>query len=110
MTFCDFFVGFFIWYGCVFCSFSKRGQIQRGQALIDRVLDLDPENLDAIIVKAWVTMEGGDLTQSEKYFQRALQQDPRNAEALYYYGKYWQKRGNCQKVLSIKELLGQVFL
>lgn len=81
-----------------FFSFSKRGQIQKGQALIDRVLDLDPENLDAVIVKAWVTMERGDWTQSENYFQRALQQDPRNAEVLYYYGKYWQKRGNCQKV------------
>lgn len=82
--------------------FSTRGQYQRGKKWIDKVLDQDPENLDAIIVKAWVTMEEGDLTLAEKFYQRALQKDPRNAEALYYYGKYWQKRGEGSRVLVLE--------
>lgn len=83
---------------CICAVFSTRGQYQRGKKWIDKVLNQDPENLDAIIVKAWVTMEEGDLTQAEKFYQRALQKDPRNAEALYYYGKYWQKRGEGSRV------------
>lgn len=74
-------------------SFSKRGQGQRGQKLIDRVLELDPENVDAMIVKAWVTMTEGKWGLAEQYYERALQRDPRNSETLYYYGKYWHQRG-----------------
>lgn len=82
-------------------SLITRGQYQRGKKWIDKVLNQDPENLDAIIVKAWVTMEEGDLTLAEKFYQRALQKDPRNAEALYYYGKYWQKRGDLERAVRL---------
>jgi Tfp pilus assembly protein PilF len=79
--------------------FSKRGQRQRGQALIDRVLDLDPDNVDAMIVKGWVTMTEGHWAVAQQYYERALQRDPRNAETLYYYGKFWHQRGE----LSLKK-------
>lgn len=91
--------------------FSTRSQYQKGKKWIDKVLDQDPENLDAIIVKAWVTMEEGDLTLAEKFYQRALQRDPRNAEVLYYYGKYWQKRGEDQNgCFNTSTTLGQVLM
>ncbi|XP_061189465.1 protein O-mannosyl-transferase TMTC1-like [Saccostrea echinata] len=82
-------------------SLIKRGKRHRGQELIDRVLDLDPENVEAIIVKAWVSMEEGNWTVAGQFFQRALERDPMNSEALYYYGKYWHQRGDLERAVKL---------
>lgn len=84
----------------VFCALGKQldddgftltavSKLRRAQAAVDRALELDPNNVQALIGKGAALMEtpaiaGGDTEQGRELLRRALELDPENMAAHLY--------------------------
>ncbi len=52
----------------------------------ERVIELQPENVEALLNRGTIAYEQGDLENASKYFERAVQVEPSNAAALFNFG------------------------
>ena len=52
----------------------------------ERVIALEPENVDALLNRGTIAYEQGDLETAAEYFQRAVQVEPDNAVGLFNWG------------------------
>ncbi len=52
----------------------------------ERVIALEPENVDALLNRGTIAYEQGDLETAAEYFQRAVQVEPGNAVGLFNWG------------------------
>jgi tetratricopeptide (TPR) repeat protein len=84
----------------VFCALGKQvhdagvsltalPKLRRAQAAVDRALELDPNNVQALIGKGAALMEtpaiaGGDAEEGRELLRRALELDPENMAAHLY--------------------------
>jgi tetratricopeptide (TPR) repeat protein len=49
----------------------------------DKALEIDPVNTNALIVKGFSLGISGNHTEAIKYFDLALENDPKNVDVLY---------------------------
>jgi len=52
----------------------------------ERVIALEPENVDALLNRGTIAYEQGDLETAAEYFQRAVEVEPGNAVGLFNWG------------------------
>ncbi|UCH62328.1 MAG: tetratricopeptide repeat protein, partial [Fidelibacterota bacterium] len=76
----------------------------RGKQALDKALELDPDEVQAIVVLGnFKQMAYLDMDGAEASYRRALELDPANANALYEYGLFLSRTGRPDEALSKME-------
>lgn len=73
---------------------QKAGRIEEAIAQYRKVLELDPERVQAHINLIAAHLTAGDLDQAEKHFQAVIKMNPELPEAHYNFGLVLQRRGD----------------
>lgn len=68
--------------------------------LLDKVIDFEPNNVNALINKGNVLDILGNYTDAVKCYNSAIECDPYNAEAWYNRGMTLKKTGDLEKGLQ----------
>jgi tetratricopeptide (TPR) repeat protein len=64
----------------------------------DKALKIDPNNINALVIKGFALDISGNHAESLKYFDKALKIDPNNRNALY--GKGVIPNGSDNRTIS----------
>src|SRR5260370_40983238 len=63
----------------------------------ERVIELQPDNVDALLNRGMIAYEQGDLESAGEFFQRAVQIEPSNAVALFNLGSTLEDLGRLNE-------------
>ena len=90
-----------------YAALTFEDAIKDAAPAIDRALKLDPNSADAWLAQAWldymIYFRGGDETRAasaDTSFQKALSLDPKNADALVYYGSFLSSQGRVEEAAA----------
>lgn len=80
-------------------------QYDRAEADINQVLEIDPNNINALIVLGILQLERGNTDSAVDTLQLALELDPGNGEALLTLARAIARRGNRDEAINILDEL-----
>jgi TolB-like protein len=80
----------------------------KAQAAAERSIKLDPKNVDGYVALGELHLDVGDKVSSADFFQRALDQDPDNPDALHGYSSVLGDAGLLKQALSMRDHLQAV--
>ena len=72
---------------------ARSGDFAGGVAMLEALLDEDPDDVDALYQLGVLYGIRKDVEQSLAYMMAVLERDPENAQALNYVGYTWVERG-----------------
>ena len=78
----------------------QSGDRQRAYALVDDVLGKDPQNVDALLVKAQLLVSDGKSTEALAAVRDAVAKDPRSAQAQYSLGRLLVAQRDSQNAMN----------
>ncbi len=81
--------------GYVGTALIQHGQARQSEAVYRQVLEIDPEDADALINLGAAALQKGDTETAATYLHRALEADPASADAMGNLGNTFVKRGNA---------------
>ena len=70
-------------------------------ATADKALELDPQLADAQAARGYVFDISGRAAEAEAAFERALELDPNNFEAYYFYARHCMKQDKREKAAEL---------
>ncbi|GAM24860.1 hypothetical protein SAMD00019534_080350 [Acytostelium subglobosum LB1] len=82
------------------CYF-RLGRMERAKQAFERVLAMDPDNVEAMIGLALVLMNGGDVAQGMSLIAKAYQLAPTNSLVLNHLANHYFHKGEYQKVHAL---------
>ncbi|MGO9125720.1 MAG: tetratricopeptide repeat protein [Terriglobales bacterium] len=71
-----------------------KGRLQEATKLNDEILSAYPKDTDALVNRGEMQIQNGSLNDASATLQAALENDPQNALAHYYFGVALEKSGN----------------
>ena len=77
----------------------RSGLREEACSIYNRILQQEPDNVEALRLRAVVYMETGELSNCEKILSRALTLSPDNAAIYNNLGSYYQAKKNNKKAL-----------
>lgn len=81
-------------------SLHQRGQLAQAQALYERVLQLQPENFDALHLSGLIAFQSRNPARAVELFNRALAINPDHADAHFNKGNALRKQGQFESALA----------
>jgi tetratricopeptide (TPR) repeat protein len=78
----------------------QSGDRQRAYALVDEVLAKQPQNTDALLLKAQLLVRDGKLDEALATVRQAIANDPRSAQAQYALGRLLVAQRDSQGAMS----------
>lgn len=89
------------WYeiGCELEAYDSA----EAREVYQRVLDLDPNHVDAHVNRGRLLHEAGELRQAESHYRAALELEPEDATAAYNLGVLLEDRGRRHEALKAYE-------
>ena len=81
----------------------QAGQWQQAEQIYQQVLDVDPHQLDALLLLGVIAYQTGRSQQAVDYLQTALRVKPDFAEALNYLGMALQAQGRVAEAVQCYE-------
>lgn len=78
----------------------RRGNYDRGQALINKALKKYPRSSKAYNAAAWTYLLEGDLEKAEKTLNKSLKYDVKNAEAYNNLGLVYEAYGDTKQAIK----------
>ncbi|XP_068223465.1 tetratricopeptide repeat protein 21B-like [Palaemon carinicauda] len=95
-----------LYYASMFLLLSSR--IDKAREYVDRLLKLDPEHQDGLVLKGWVELMAGKDSKNKntlQYFDAILQKTPRHMDALFGKAKHYENRGSYAEAMETLNLL-----
>ena len=80
-------------------AFLQRKLYQDAINQFKHSLELMPANVDYKISLAKTYQSMGRLNDAEKYFQLAVNENPKNANSFYHYGLFMEEKGDKQRAI-----------
>ena len=80
-------------------TFLQRKLYQDAINQFKRSLELMPSNVDYKISLAKTYQSMGRLNDAEKYFQLAVNENPKKANSFYHYGLFMEEKGDKQRAI-----------
>lgn len=80
-------------YDCAGFNFHKRKNHLRAMGYVERILQVDPKNVMALMLKVEIAMETNDFSVAEEAVEKVLELQPTHKEAFKHYLKL--KNGDC---------------
>jgi tetratricopeptide (TPR) repeat protein len=71
-----------------------KNRLEEARKLNDEILSAYPKDTDALVNRGQMQIQNGSLNDASSTLQAALQNDPENALAHYYFGVALEKSGN----------------
>jgi len=78
----------------------ERGNFLRSKELVDRVLDVSPNNRDAIYILGLLEMQFGNLEESERLLLKAQKKSPGNQYIVLNLAKLYKQKNSFTKSLA----------
>ena len=76
--------------------------VAQARASADRALELDPDNIEAHVVRGYLAMSQWRYAEAQAEFARALALDPDNVDVLNFYGDFHLAAGNLREAERLK--------
>ncbi len=78
-----------------------RKDFTEAEALADKWLKEQPDDLDGLTVKGIVTKQKGELDAAKAYYEKVLELDPNNTQAIIDLADIESSSGNVEKAMSL---------
>jgi tetratricopeptide (TPR) repeat protein len=78
----------------------EEGDLERARAAYRRALELHPDDVESLVDLGYLCFAGGDAGEAAGYFQRAIQRDPSNQEALRGLVDAFRRQGSSADALE----------
>ena len=78
----------------------QSGDRQHAYALVDEVLAKEPQNTDALLLKAQLLVSDGKVDEALTVVRQAVQNDPRSAQAQYALGRLLVRQRDSQDAMN----------
>ncbi|MDR2302957.1 MAG: tetratricopeptide repeat protein [Deltaproteobacteria bacterium] len=85
---------------------SRVGRVEDAVALADRAISLDPDNVEARLLNAWLAAGNANWDAAEAQYVEVLSIDPLNEEALSYLGALYAESGRMDEAAKTFTRLG----
>ncbi|XP_071548285.1 tetratricopeptide repeat protein 21B-like [Panulirus ornatus] len=95
-----------LYYAGMFLLLS--GKVDKSREYIDRMLKLNPEHKEGIVLKGWVELTAGRESKNRntlQFFDTVLQQVPRHMDALFGKAKHYENRNSYKEAMETLNLL-----
>jgi Tfp pilus assembly protein PilF len=90
-------------------AFERQGEVESAAQAYDAVIAADPKRVDAVVRRAILADQQGKFTESEKYYKRALDRRPKDANLFcnigysLYLQHRWEEAEQClRKAIALK--------
>ncbi|MBN2444174.1 MAG: tetratricopeptide repeat protein, partial [Spirochaetales bacterium] len=84
-------------------SYQNKDNKDEALLLYGEILKIDPVNLCALNNLGIINQESGDFMSAEKYYKKALKNNPRCIEAEYNLGLLYKQQGHKEKAVNVFE-------
>ncbi|KAK3857879.1 hypothetical protein Pcinc_020970 [Petrolisthes cinctipes] len=84
------------------------GRVDKAREYVDRMLKLNPENADGLVLKGWIELNAGKEAKARdimQYFETVLEQSPRHMDALFGKAKLYENRSSYHDAMETLNLL-----
>jgi len=78
----------------------EKGKYTQALSALEPVMKRHPENADAHVYMGYALLKLEDYTRAKRYFDRALQYDPRHLAAHQMTGEYYLATGKTEQALE----------
>jgi type IV pilus assembly protein PilF len=80
-------------------GYLEQGDLNRARPPLEKALQIDPQHVEALVLGAVLFHAENEYELAEQYYQRALDIEPGNAQALNNYGTFLYSRGRYRDAL-----------
>lgn len=81
-------------------EYMRHGDFKRASEKLDKALQFNPDNANALHYKAELNRRLGEFKKAEEHYKRALELDPSNATVLNNYGVFLCDSGEYSKAIE----------
>ncbi|KAK7082681.1 Tetratricopeptide repeat protein 21B [Halocaridina rubra] len=95
-----------LYYAGIFLFLTSK--YDKAREYIDRLLKLDPENIEGLTLKGWIELSAGrdsKIKNTLQYFDAVLQKTPRHMDSLFGKAKHYENRSLYTEAMDTLNLL-----